>query len=314
MTPPLPPLTVGLILPTLEDGVAGATPRWTSLRELAIAAEEVGFDAIWIYDHLLFREAPQDRPALRMQPGERGAWECWSIVAALAAATNRIRIGTFVLDTAVRSPALVAKMADTVDEISAGRLILGLGAGWNRAELGAFGVPSDRLVSRFEEAVQIVHQLLRTGSCDFDGTFYRVLDCRLRPRGPRPGGPPIMVGARSPRMLRAAARYADMWNAWARSPATAHALRPAVDAACRDVGRDPETLERTTGVLIDFRDLPDYRGTGHPPGLSGSDPDLPAILGSYAGAGIRHLQLSLDPIDVRTLQRLAPVIAALRAG
>ena len=143
-----------------------------------------------------------------------GEWECWSLLAALAAATRRVALGPLVACTSFRNPALLAKIADTVDEVSGGRLILGLGAGWNEREYDAFGYPFDHRVSRFEEALTIVHSLLRTGQVDFAGTYYTARECELRPRGPRPAGPPIMVAGTGERMLRLAARHADAWNVW----------------------------------------------------------------------------------------------------
>lgn len=306
-------LEVGLILPSVEGGLGGRTPRWADLDRLAKLAEAIGFDAVWVWDHLLFRGPPSDRAALRVQEGASGTWECWSLVAGLAVATQRIQIGTFVLSNAFRNPALVAKMADTVDEISGGRLILGLGAGWNEAELRAFGYPTDHLVGRFEEGIAIIHALLRDGRADFDGRYYQVRDCELRPRGPTQGGPSIMIGTRSPRMLRIAARYADICNAWARTVEAAIELRAGVEAACVDVGRDPATLGRTHGVLIDFPDLPGYGG-GRAPGLTGTPEQIATALGAYREAGVRHVQLSLDPLDEAALERLSPTIEAMRAS
>src|SRR5438046_2801072 len=141
-------------------------------------------------DHLTMREGTQTTPV----------WEGWSLLSALAASTRRVELGTLVVATSFRNPALLAKIADTVDEISGGRLVLGLGAGWHEPEYLAFGYPFDHRVSRFAEAIAIIHGLLRDGCVDFDGTYSSPRDCELRPRGPRPQGPPIMIGSTSPRM------------------------------------------------------------------------------------------------------------------
>ena len=201
---------------------------------MARRAEEVGFDSFWLPDHLLFRF-----PHVHQQ----GAWDAWSLLAALAATTQTLEIAPLVACSSFRNPALIAKMADTIDEISGGRLILGLGAGWHEPEYAAFGFPYDHRVSRFEEALQIITALLRTGHVDFEGAYYTARDCELRPRGPRPEGPPILVGGSGQRMLRLAARYADAWNADRQNDVAAvQALNARVDDACHDVGRDPASL------------------------------------------------------------------------
>ena len=173
------PLKVGLMLPDTELEMGGGSARWNDLLRMAQLAEEMGFDSIWVSDHLIFRfedKAPQ------------GVWECWSLLAALAAVTQRVELGPLVSCTSFRNPALLAKIADTIDEISGGRLILGLGAGWHEPEYTAFGYPFDHRVSRFAEAMAIIHGLLRHGQVDLDGTYYQARDCELRPRGPRPPG------------------------------------------------------------------------------------------------------------------------------
>src|SRR5438445_5100854 len=240
---PLRPLKVGINLPTVEGTMAGKTTSWADLFAFAQRAGALGFDSLWVPDHLL----------LTWQEQTHGIWECWSLLAALAAVTSRVALGPLVACTAFRSPALLAKMADTVDEISVGRLIVGLGAGWNGPEDRAFGSPSDHRVDRFEEALQIIVPLLRTGHVDFEGKYYQALGCELRPRGPRPGGPPILVGAKGPRMLRLAATYADLWNAEGplRRPEDVAPLRRAGDDACAAVARDPATLGRSASVVID---------------------------------------------------------------
>src|SRR5712691_10300934 len=176
-TLPRRPLKVGINLPTVEGTLGGSTARWADLLAFARQAEALGFDSLWVPDHLL----------LTWQEQTRGGWECWSLLAALAAGTSRLALGPLVSCTAFRNPALLAKMADTVDEISGGRLIVGRGAGWDGPEDRAFGVKSDHRVDRVEEALQIIVPLLRSGHVDFDGKYYRARDCELRPRGPQAG-------------------------------------------------------------------------------------------------------------------------------
>lgn len=281
------PLKVGLILPDTEREMGGQTARWTDIVEMARLAEEAGFDSLWNADHLLYRF-----PDREMQ----GPWECWSFLAALAAVTSRAEIGPLVACTSFRNPALQAKIAETVDEISGGRLVLGLGAGWHEPEYLAFGYPFDHRVSRFEEAITIIHGLLRSGHVDFAGQYSSAIDCELRPRGPRPEGPPIMIGSTAPRMLGLLAKYGDIWNAWARQTLDELAEdRAKVDAAMEAAGRDPASVERTVSLLVD---LPD--ATGRPseekPGFRPREPEeLADHLRAYANAGISHVQLMLDP-------------------
>lgn len=297
------PLKVGLILPDTEREMGGATARWSDLAAMGRMAEELGFDSLWNADHLIYRF-----PGKEVQ----GPWESWSLLAALAAVTSRVEIGPLVSCTSFRNPALLAKIADTVDEVAGGRLVLGLGAGWHEPEYLAFGYPFDHRVSRFAEAIAIIHGLLRHGHVDFEGAYYVARDCELRPRGPRPNGPPIMIGSTAPRMLGLLARYGDIWNAWARQTLEELAEdRAKVDAAMEAAGRDPATVERTVSLLVD---LP--TATGRPsedkPGFKAREPEeLAEHLASYAAAGIAHVQLMLDPNTPAGIEWAARSLAAL---
>ena len=303
-------MKVGLHLPIGEGMLAHGTARWRDILALCQRAEAVGFDSLWIPDHLLFESAPG---------AVAGVWECWSLLAAMAAATERVELGPVVSCTGFRNPALLAKMADTVEEISGGRLILGLGAGWHEPEYRAFGYPFDHRVARFEEAVAIIHGLLREGRSDFRGSYYQTEGCELLPRGPRPGGPPILIGTNGPRMMRLAARYADLWNAtWTRRAAELTPRLALLDAASAEEARAPATIERSACVLLD---LPGASGRGGNGELTHNGaPLLPiadtaealAILREYADAGIGHLQVWLDPGTVAGIDAFAPVLAALR--
>jgi alkanesulfonate monooxygenase SsuD/methylene tetrahydromethanopterin reductase-like flavin-dependent oxidoreductase (luciferase family) len=284
------PLKVGLILPETERQMDGGSARWRDLHEMALLGEQIGADSLWITDHLIHR-VPGEEP--------RGMWECWSLIAALAAVTERAEIGTLVLCSSFRNPALLAKMADTVEEISGGRLILGIGAGWNEPEYRAFGYPFDHRTDRFAEAIQILTALLRTGHVDFEGTYYQARDCELRPRGPRPGGPPFVVGASQagPRMLALAAEYGDGWNTWFSGTGnTVEGLVPLLaraDEACRAAGRDPATLERSAAVIVEVGPHAPSAMTGPP--LTGSPAEIAAGLRAYAAAGVSHVQVWLEP-------------------
>jgi len=302
------PLKVGVQLPEVEWEA-----RWPDLRAMALRAEELGFDSIWYGDHLLYRRRGDDRA--------RGPWEAWTVLAGLAAATSRITLGPLVAATAFHAPAMLAKTAATVDEISGGRLVLGLGAGWNEVEFAAFGFPFDRRISRFAEAFTIVRTLLREGSIDFEGEFYAARDCELVPR-PRPGGPPLMIGSTGPRMLEIAAPHVDAWNAWfdafGNRPAGIGPLRERVDAAARAAGRDPSEVQRTVAVQVR---LPGGRGrvqgdtaNDAVPPVDGAPEEIATALRAFAAEGIAHVQLVVDPITLASLDALAPVLEDLDRG
>lgn len=298
------PLRVGVQLPEVDREV-----RWPELRDMARVAEEAGFDSLWVGDHLLYRYADGTL---------RGPWEAWSTLAALAAVTERIAIGPLVACVSFHNPAILAKKAAAVHEISDGRLILGLGAGWNEAEYEAFGFPFDHRVERFEEALAIVTGLLRDGAVTFEGRWHRTKDCVLLPPTRQADPPPIMVGTTGPRMLELTARHAEAWNAWftryGNRPEGLGALRERVDAACAAVGRDPATLERTVAVLVKLdRGEPAVRGAGQEPvePLGGSAQELAEHLRRFAAEGISHVQLVVDPITVGSIERLGATLQEL---
>jgi alkanesulfonate monooxygenase SsuD/methylene tetrahydromethanopterin reductase-like flavin-dependent oxidoreductase (luciferase family) len=303
------PLKVGVQLPEVERVV-----RWPELKAMAQAAEAVGFDSLWVGDHLLYRY--EDAAA-------RGPWEAWSVLAGLAATTERVELGPLVACTAFHSPAMLAKKAAAVEEISGGRLILGLGAGWNEPDYSAFGFPYDRRVDRFAEAFTIIRTLLREGHIDFAGTYYQARDCELVPRGPRPAGPPLMVGSQGPRMLSLTLPHVESWNAWyawfGNDVARLQPILAGVDASCRDVGRDPATVERTVAVLVRMagglgRDEQfDHRGRTSR-ALTGTPDEIAEGLRAFAAVGVSHVQLVVDPITVGSIEALGPALAVLDRG
>jgi alkanesulfonate monooxygenase SsuD/methylene tetrahydromethanopterin reductase-like flavin-dependent oxidoreductase (luciferase family) len=278
---------------------------------MAQLAEQVGFDSLWVGDHLLYRD----------EEGARGPWEAWSQLAALAAVTSRMELGPLVAATSFHSPAMIAKYASTVEEISGGRLILGLGAGWNEPEYLAYGFPFDHRVDRFEEAFTIIRTLLREGKIDFDGRYYQARDCELLPRGPRPAGPPLMVGSNGPRMLELTLPYVDAWNAWfawfGNDPEKLKPMLAAVDEVCEKVGRDPAEVERTVAVLVRTSlaekqtDETDRRGRKST-ALTGSSQQIADGLRAFAELGVAHVQLVVDPITLGSIEELAPALALAR--
>jgi alkanesulfonate monooxygenase SsuD/methylene tetrahydromethanopterin reductase-like flavin-dependent oxidoreductase (luciferase family) len=284
---------------------------------MALHAEAVGFDSLWFPDHLLVDIGAMlgEDKAVRF-----GIWECWSILSALAAITSRVEIGSFVACTNFRNPALLAKMADTLDEVSGGRLILGLGGGYHEPEFRAFGYPTDHLVGRFEEALTIIHGLLRNGRLDFEGKYYSARECELLPRGSRSGGPPILIGAGQPRMLALTARFADCWHTFGiHDPSRLDGARKRVDAACVEVNRDPATLQRTIAVMVDFPGayagrigdtVRKYRSARVAP-VTGSPEEIAARLRGFAQAGVTHVQIWPEPNTMAEVDLLAPALELL---
>jgi alkanesulfonate monooxygenase SsuD/methylene tetrahydromethanopterin reductase-like flavin-dependent oxidoreductase (luciferase family) len=281
---------------------------------MAHTAEDVGFDSLWVGDHLLYRRLA----------GNVGPWEVWTTLAALAAATKRVEIGPLVAATSFHAPPMLAKMAATVDEISGGRLILGLGAGWNEPDYTAFGFPYDQRVSRFEEAFTIIRTLLREGRIDFEGKFYTARDCELVPRGApaqHPNGPPLMVGSTSRRMLAITAPHVDVWNEWhdkfANQPENLAPLMAQVDEAARVAGRSPADIARTVTVLVHLtggKGRSSSYAEPTPPHDGTKPAEMAATLRRYADAGISHVQLVLDPITVESIAECAPILEALDKG
>jgi alkanesulfonate monooxygenase SsuD/methylene tetrahydromethanopterin reductase-like flavin-dependent oxidoreductase (luciferase family) len=300
------PIKIGIMLPESEYEMAGQTARWSDFLEMARTIEELGFDSLWFADHLQMR-LPDGR--------DQGAWECWSILSAIAACTSRIEIGPFVSATAYRNPALLAKIAETVDEISNGRLVLGIGSGWAEWEYHVYGWPYDHRASRFEEALAIITALIREGKVDFTGEYFTISDALLRPRGPRPEGMPIMVGTFSgERMMRLAAREADHWNIWANAFGNrAESLKPLLSKMgdyCREADRDPASLTRSASVLVDFENP--YGRPGQPvPSLTGTARELADEYLRYAEAGVDLLQLYPDPCTVDGIKRCAEALEYL---
>ena len=295
------PMSLGLMVPIGEGSAFGGAPRFADMVEITRTAEAVGFDIGWYADHFAF-----DRPG----PETHGIWECWTMMAGVAAATERIGIGSLVACTGFRNPGVIAKMTEAIDEISNGRMILGLGAGWHRPEYEMFGFPWDHRVSRFEEAVEIIAPMLREKRADSAGDFFTAAGMVNQPRGPRPHGAPILVGSSGPRMLRTVARHADAWNTvWHNDPAATVPLLAAVDAACAEVGRDPATLVRTAGGNIA---LPGYSGV-RPHPITGDAERIAETLRGFRDLGFRHFVCGIDPCTPASVEWFARVIEMVDA-
>ena len=293
-------------LASLDDMPAeGATPRFSDVRAMAQAAEGAGLDSFWVADHFIAR-MPNE--------GEVGQRESLTFLSALAAVTSRIQLGPMVAATSFRNPALTAKMADSLDEISNGRFILGLGAGWHEPEYTAFCYPCEHLASRFEESLRIIAPLLHEGKVDFTGKYYSAKDAVLRPRGPSPKGPPILIGARRPRMLRLVARYADAWNtAWHTQPEVVAERWAGMRQACEEEGRDPATLELTAGVMLRLgpNGEPAQGESYH---VTGTNEEIAARLRGFVAVGVQHLILVIEPEGMVGFARFQPILDLLNQG
>jgi len=284
-------MQIGAILSA--DDSDGVPANWARVRDFALSAEQGGLDSVWVFDHL-FHESDGRRT---------GMLEGWTTLSAVAAVTDRVQVGALVMCSPFRNPVLLAKMAATADEVSGGRLILGLGAGWHAPEFAAMGISLQHRVDRFAEVLPIVTGLLRGEQVTYAGRHHDVQAAELLPAPTR--RIPVLVAALRPRMLRLTAQYADAWNiAWYGVPddhlrATLTGLRRALDAE----GRDPATLTVTVGVHVHDPEsgaAPDPEDTM----ISGTVDELARALEDYAVLGVDHLIVLPHPHTERTLERL----------
>ena len=296
-------MKIGVQLPEVEYEIA-----FRDVVSMAQLAEQVGFDALWLGDHLLYE----------LEVGPRGPWEVWTTLAALAASTERIELGPLVASTSFHAPAMLAKMAATVDAVSDGRLNLGLGAGWNQREYTAFGFPFDNRVDRFAEAFTIIRTLLRDGEIDFHGAYYDVADSVLHPRSPRPAGPPLLIGSIGPRMQAITLPHVDAWNVWwsdyGNTAEGFAGVKATVDARLEEIGR-AGAVEATCAVYVKLpqgtgRQMGDYPTTSAP--LEGSPDEIADQLRAFEAAGADAVQLVVDPIVAASVEWLGDVVARLR--
>ncbi len=285
----------GINIPNSERGYFDGTPRWSDMLAQSKTAAAVGFDTLWFDDHFSFPEGDD---------GLRGQWEAWTLMAALAAEIPDVLLGPMVACTAYRNPGVIAKMTEMIDEISDGRFILGLGAGWQKDEYDQFGIRFEPRVSQFAEALQIIHGLLRDGAVDYQGEYYQANHARNLPRGPRPLGAPILIGSSAPRMLKLLVRYAEAWNTGGGSIEDVKAKVERLDAACAEAGRDPATVYRTIGhsIELDNGQLP-----------NGMEAEVARVT-AYRDLGFQHIMIRIKPTTVETIELVAPLIAAAQSA
>jgi probable F420-dependent oxidoreductase len=282
-------MKVGIQLPEVERVV-----RWPEVAAMARAAEGSGYDSIWVGDHLLYRDP--ERP-------ERGPWDAWTQLAALAAVTSRVRLGPLVAATAFHPPGMIARMAASIDEISGGRFVLGLGAGWNETEFRAFGFPFDHLASRFEESFEIVRRLLSGERVSLAGRFHAVDDAVLLP--PPARRVPIIVGSHGTRVLSLTLPHVDGWNTWYDwhgNTAEGFAKRNTeIDELCVRAGREPRDVRRSACVLVALENGGERSHNARPV----RPEQLRSHLRELAEAGADEAVLVVDPITERSIRGIA---------
>ncbi len=289
-------MKVGVVIPLGPDEATGACPPFAESKRVAQSAEAAGLDSVWVYDHLLYR-FPDREPF--------GVWECFTTWSALAAVTSRVELGSIVICTAFRNPAIVAKMAVTLDEISGGRIILGLGAGWHQPEFDAFNARFDHRVDQFEEALKIIVPLVKKGEVDFHGEYSSAPDCVMLPKPSREI--PILIASKGPRMLDLTAGYADQWNtAWFGQTTNYLSRRDDMYAALDKANRSRSDLTVTAGLVVNFPDLQDLGEDGSDPVrvFSGSVEELAELLAAYEREGCEHAIVQLAPLTDEAMSRL----------
>jgi F420-dependent oxidoreductase-like protein len=285
---------------------------WGAVRDLACHAESTGWDGVWFADHFLPNAPDVDQPAL----------ECWTVLAGLAATVPRVRLGALVSGNTYRHPAVLANMAAAVDQISDGRLVLGLGAGWQENEHQAYGIPfydTKERLARLEEACQVIRALLDNERADFDGRFYQLKDAPLNPK-PVQRRLPLLIGGGGERVtLRIAARYADEWNVWG-TPQTLRQKITVLERHCAEIGRDPAEIRRSAQALVFMSEDQDWLASKRAAGIDravviGTPDEVRATLGEYADAGCDEFivpDFNLGPPErkVATLDRFITEVAA----
>ncbi|WP_457100736.1 LLM class flavin-dependent oxidoreductase [Microbacterium sp. P5_E9] len=289
-------MKIGVMLPAGgTDGPRGGSPSWADVRDAALAADLSGLDSVWLADHFFYR-APDGTT--------HGMHEAWTLLSAVAAVTERVELGTMVLCASFRDPGLTAKMAGTLDLVSDGRLILGVGAGWHDPEYQAFGLPTDHRVGRFEEWLEIVARLVRGETVTMDGTYFTVDGAVLVPAPVRPI--PILVAAFGPRMLDLTARFADQWNtAWyGLANETVQQNIGKLRAAVSVAGRPIDAVSVTVGITVADRDQPAVMEP-EAKAISGTITDIAQAFRDYEAMGVDHLIIGLEPVTVRSVQRIA---------
>jgi alkanesulfonate monooxygenase SsuD/methylene tetrahydromethanopterin reductase-like flavin-dependent oxidoreductase (luciferase family) len=293
-------MRVGICIPIGERGPERRALPFAQMRELAQLTDSSGLDSIWVADHLFFRSATDE---------VRGTWESVSILGALADATSRVELGPLVLCGPFRNAGMMAWAANTLDEISGGRFVLGLGAGWSEDEFRAFDFEFDHKVSLFADQLEVIVPLLREGRVEYDGRWAKGA-AELRPPGPRPKGPPIMIACSQPRMMSLTARWADRWNSvWYGLPTDEfRAERALLVSACETAGRDPAEIEVTAGIAV--ADPATTRQNG-PESVAGTEEAIAEALNTWRAEGVAEVMCRLEPPSLGVVETIARAVERL---
>lgn len=288
-------LSVGIQLPEVERIV-----DWGEYLAMARYADQSRFDSLWVGDHFLYRG----------DGGlERGPQEAWTLLAALAAVTERVTVGPLVACVGFHPPAVIAKMAATIADVSNGRFVLGLGAGWNQPEFDAFGIAFDRRASRFEEAISIIAELVSGGRCTFAGEFHRIDDAVLLPAPAH--RIPIMIGSIGERVLGHSLTVADGWNAWfdwfGNDADGFSRLNERITAIAENAGRVPGSIRRSACLLVRVdphsSERPDPEG-----GRAVPLGELASALNDMREAGADEVIIVADPITESSMRKISDAL------
>ena len=307
---------LGLLLPMKEGIYGGKTPSGDDVLAMARQCEAIGLDSVWLVDHFLHEPYADEKAFGHDFPEEWlgrkiGFWECWTMASAVSVATQSIEIGTLVTNTGYRNPALLAKMANTVDELSHGRLIFGVGAGDFTSEYHMYGYDWEKRVGKFEEALKIITPMLRGEEVSFQGEFYKTVNASVKPHGPNPKGPPVLIGMLDggPRMSRLVTTYADHWNCWLVGGRDYDSCLSMIQKACEQHHREIDTLQKNAAIGIAMP-----HATACPPGvkpLSGSPYEIADRLATLLSKDVDHIVIWLHPMTPSGLDALEETLALL---
>jgi alkanesulfonate monooxygenase SsuD/methylene tetrahydromethanopterin reductase-like flavin-dependent oxidoreductase (luciferase family) len=300
-------VALGLVLLMVERPDDGAKPTWADITAMARRGEELRADTVWVPDEIIWR--------VTEWPGPRGWWDCLTMAGAIAATTSTVKVGTWVMSALQHNPGMVVRAAESLDEISGGRFVLGLGSG-HGGEAEALGYPGDKTVSRYLEALEIIVPLLRGESAvTFEGQFHHAINAEVRPRGPRPGRIPLMMAGHADRTMTAAARHADIWSAYATSasgslPEAFVEMTSRLDRICEGIGRDPATIGRSVGVFVEPGSAKSAEATGFGVAITGSGEQIIDAIAGFSGVGVTRVEVIPWPTTLEVVEQLAPVFAA----